>query len=102
MRNFKLAHLVSGTETGEILMLLAYDPKAGKFHVENVKYVSGSEKLKTLDKTLRALNFSFTSPDGNPVQVVIHGTLSCYPLSGCQFVVLDEPPVQLAKPKVQE
>ncbi len=102
MRNFKLLHLVSGTETGEVLMLLAYDLKPGKFHVEDVKYVSGSEKLKTLDKTLRALNFNFTSPDGNPLQVVIHGTLSCYPLSGCQFVLLDAPSGRLVKLRVQE
>jgi len=102
MRNFKLPHLVPGTETGEFVVLLAFDPKTGNFKVQDVKYVSGSEKLKTFTRTLSSINFNLISPDGNPLQVVRLGTLGCYPLSGCQFVLLDSTPGQLVRLKVEQ
>jgi len=89
MRTFKLTRLLPGTETAEFFVLLGVDPKTSSFKAEDVKFINGSEKLKSLGKVLTSIHYNLPSPDGAPSRVVRRGTLGCYPSSGCEFVLFE-------------
>jgi tetratricopeptide (TPR) repeat protein/transglutaminase-like putative cysteine protease len=55
--------------------------------VEDVNFVSGSQELRAAEKTLRAIAFKFPFPDDGPARLVRRGILSCYPVTGCTFVL---------------
>lgn len=89
MRDFKLPRVFRGTTSAEFFVLLQFDSLTGKFKVQGVKYISGSEKLKSVSSSLTKLNFNFTSPDANPVHLVRRGTFLCGDPSGCEFMLPD-------------
>jgi hypothetical protein len=82
MRTFKLPRLVPKEANAEFFVLLAPGSK-----VDDVKFVSGSEELKSGASALRGLNFKVSFPDNGPARVLRRGILSCYPSSGCSFVL---------------
>jgi hypothetical protein len=88
MRDLKGARVMSGTATAQFRLLIAFDAQARAFKVQDVQYLSGSDKLKLASKALLNLNFGFTSPDGNPVRVLRWGTFICGP-GGCEFMLPD-------------
>lgn len=45
--------------------------------VEGVKFLGGSEKLKTLNEKLATLKYPVEFPDGRPTKLVRRGTVSC-------------------------
>lgn len=87
MRDFKLPRVFTGTATAEFLLLLDSDPESGAFKVKDVKYLSGSDKLKTVSSTLTKLNLHLTSPDNRPVRVLRRGTFICGAV--CEFMLPD-------------
>jgi hypothetical protein len=89
-RTFKLARFLPGTESAEFFVLLASDGKGPAFKVEEVKFISGSDKMKAQGKQLKALNFNTPAPSNVSTRVVRRGILGCYEYSGCSFVVLDQ------------
>jgi tetratricopeptide (TPR) repeat protein len=91
-RTFKLGRLVSGNESAEFFVLLASDGKSKAFRVEDVRFISGSDKMKTQDKQLKNITFNFTAPDQVPARFVRRGILGCYEYGGCSFVLLDPAP----------
>ena len=56
MRDFKLPRVIPGTATAEFYVLLESDAVSGRFKVTGVKYLSGSEKLKSSGNMLNRLN----------------------------------------------
>jgi cytochrome c-type biogenesis protein CcmH/NrfG len=93
-RNFKLARFLPGTESAEFFILFASDGKGKTFKVEDVKFVSGSDKLKLQEKQLRAIDFNFPAPTVTPTRFVRRGILGCYQYSGCSFLLLEPAAVQ--------
>jgi tetratricopeptide (TPR) repeat protein/transglutaminase-like putative cysteine protease len=89
MRTFKLPRVTTGTATADFFVLLATDPQTKAFKVLDVKFISGSQKLRSAGSALKTLNFNLHSPDASPTRVVLRGTLGCYPYSGCDIVLLD-------------
>ena len=89
MNVFKLPRLVPGTASAEYFILLAADPGSGMFKIQDVKFISGSEKMKGSGKLLTSINFNFPSPDKIPARLVRRGILGCYQYTGCSFVLLD-------------
>jgi hypothetical protein len=83
VRTTKLPRVVQGQATAEFFLLFA---PGGR--VEEVKFVSGSEKLKSAGKTLLVTKFDVPFPDGSDARVVRRGMLSCFPISGCDLVFL--------------
>ena len=83
MRTTKLARLVPGTASAEFFFLFAPGPK-----LEEVKFISGSEKLRTATKTLSAITFHVAFPPGSNARLLRRGILACYPSSGCTLVLL--------------
>jgi len=88
-RTFKLPRLVSGTESAEFFLLFASDGKSKTFTVEDVKFISGSEKMKPEAKQLRSIAFNVPAPADAHARFVWRGILGCYQYTGCSFVVLD-------------
>jgi len=88
-RTFKLARFLPGTESAEFFVLLAADGKSKTFQVEDVKFISGSDKMKAQGKQLKSINFNVSAPSNVSTRFVRRGILGCYEYSGCSFVVLD-------------
>jgi tetratricopeptide (TPR) repeat protein len=83
-RTLKLGALVNESAEAEFFVLLAPGSK-----VEAVKFIRGSEKLRTFTGTLQASNFATTFPDATPTKLVRRGVLSCTTTAtGCSFVLL--------------
>ncbi|HZR32145.1 MAG TPA: DUF3857 domain-containing protein [Terriglobales bacterium] len=82
-RTFKLRRITPETASAEFFLVLGQGSK-----VEEVKFISGSDKLKSADKVLSSLNFKTPLPDDGPTRLVRRGILSCYLTSGCSFVFL--------------
>ena len=88
-RLFKLPRFLPGTESAEFFVLLGSDGKSKKFKVEDVKFISGSDKMKLQEKQLKSIDFDVPAPDDVPTRFVRRGILGCYEYTGCSFVVLD-------------
>lgn len=89
-RMFKLPRFLPGTESAEFFVLLASDGKSKTFKVDDVKFISGSSKMKFQGKQLRTINFNVPAPDSVPTRFVRRGILGCYEYSGCSFLLLDQ------------
>jgi transglutaminase-like putative cysteine protease len=65
------------------------DGKSKTFKVDDVKFISGSEKMKLQGKQLKTIDFNVPAPDNVPTRFVRRGILGCYQYSGCSFALLD-------------
>ena len=83
MRTTRLARLVPGTASAEFFFLFAPGSKP-----EEVKFISGSENLRTANKTLSATTFNMLFPTASNARMIRRGVLGCYPSSGCALVLL--------------
>jgi Tfp pilus assembly protein PilF len=88
-RDFRLPRFLPGTESAEFFVLLASDGKSKKFKVEDVKFISGSDKMKLQGKQLKSIDFNVPAPDEVPTRFVRRGILGCYQYTGCSFTLLD-------------
>ncbi len=82
MRTFKVERAASGTATAEFFVLFAQDGK-----IEDATFVSGSDKLDSAAKSIRAADFKVPVPDDGPTHLIRRGVLGCYPTTGCNFVL---------------
>lgn len=88
-RTFALPRFLPGSESAEFFVLLASDSRTKKFKVEDVKFISGSEKMKLQGKRLKNIDFNVPAPSDTLTRFVRRGILGCYQYSGCSFVLLD-------------
>jgi hypothetical protein len=88
-RTFKLPRFLPGTESAEFFVLLAADGNSKTFKVEDVKFISGSDKMKLQGKQLKGIDFNVPAPSDARTHIVRRGILGCYQYSGCSFVLLD-------------
>jgi tetratricopeptide (TPR) repeat protein len=83
-RTFRVTKTQAGTNVAEFFVLLGPDGKT-----DDSLYISGSETLKPAGKELASVDFKPVYPDSDPVRLVRRGILSCYPQTGCSFVLLN-------------
>lgn len=88
-RTYKLPRFLSGTESAEFFVLFASDGKTKKFKVEDIKFISGSGKMKGKENQLKNVDFNVPAPGEARTRFVWRGILGCYQYTGCSFVVLD-------------
>ena len=93
-RTFKLPRFLGGTESAEFFVLLSSDQNHRAFRVENVKFISGSGKMKGEGKQLKSIDFQISAPSETSTRFVWRGILGCYQYTGCSFSVLDPASVQ--------
>ena len=83
MRRTKLGTLSTKQGSAEFFVLLV---SGGK--VEDVKFISGAEHIRSLGNVLRTLTFKAPLPDDSPVKLVRRGVLVCAGGSfGCDFTL---------------
>jgi tetratricopeptide (TPR) repeat protein len=83
MRTTKVGRLVPGSASAEFFFLFAPGSK-----VADVRFISGSETLRTASKTLSTTAFNVPFPAGSDARVLRRGILGCYPTTGCTLVML--------------
>ena len=88
-REFKLPRFLQGTESAEFFVLLTSDGKSSSFKVEDVKFISGSDKMKLQGNKLKSIDFQVPAPSDVLTRFVRRGILGCYQSTGCSFVLLD-------------
>jgi hypothetical protein len=82
-RTYSVGKLLNKSVSADFLMVLS----PGK--VEGVKFISGSDELKTFASKLDALNFGNIFPDDTPTKIIRRGSLSCSATGGdCVFVLM--------------
>jgi hypothetical protein len=96
-RTFNLARFLPGTESAEFFLLLTSDGKTKSFKVEDVKFISGSDKMKLQGKQLKSIDFNVPAPSNVPAHFVRRGILGCYRYTGCSFLLLDPAAVKSLK-----
>ena len=86
-RTVKLGTLLKEDASAEFFVLLVPTPGGAKG--EDVKFVSGKEKLRPLAQALRSARYPDLFPDDTPTKLVRRGILSCSASTGeCVFVML--------------
>ena len=76
------------TGNAESFVLLG-EGTGGGAAVDGVKFVSGEEKLRGLDDTLRHVKFAMNFPDDTPTKILRRGVLSCSQASSqCTYVLM--------------
>jgi Flp pilus assembly protein TadD len=87
MRTTKLKEQPPLTGSAEFWVLLGTANNGAS--VDKVKFVSGEEKLRSLEETLQHLKFSLNFPDDTPAKILRRGVLSCSQAAGnCTFVLM--------------
>ena len=89
MRTIKLPRVVPGTAVAEFFVILTQDPKDSSLDVADVKFISGSEELRTAGKALLSAPFTFPFPNNNHPNILRRGILSCYVHTGCSFILIN-------------
>jgi tetratricopeptide (TPR) repeat protein len=84
MRTVKLTRIVPGSASAEFFLLFGPGAK-----LEDVKFISGSDKLKPAEKAIRTVVFPVSYPDGSAAHLVRRAIVACFPLSGCELVLYD-------------
>ena len=82
LRSVKLKHLVPEQATAEFFLLFGPGPK-----VEDVKFISGSEQLKSAGDVLKKADFQVAFPEGSSAHLVRRAMLMCSNISGCTAVL---------------
>jgi tetratricopeptide (TPR) repeat protein len=83
LRSVKLNRLIAGSATAEFFLLFSPGPI-----VEDVQFISGSEKLKSAGDSLSKAKFQVTFPEGSSAHLVRRAILTCSSVSGCEAVLL--------------
>jgi Flp pilus assembly protein TadD len=87
MRTTQLNEKPPATGNAEFWVLLGTSSSGAS--VDKVKFISGEEKLRTLEGALQQLKYSVNFPDDTPAKILRRGTLSCSQDAGnCTFVLM--------------
>jgi tetratricopeptide (TPR) repeat protein/transglutaminase-like putative cysteine protease len=66
---------------------LSLSPSGKGANVGGVRFIGGSENLRSLADRLRSLDYGVMFPDDSPVRLVRRGTLSCNASHDCTFIL---------------
>jgi len=89
IRTIKLPRLVPGTATAEFFLILTQDAKSFSLDVDDARFISGSEELRSKGKALLSAPFTFPFPDESHPNILRRGILSCYVYTGCSFTLIN-------------
>jgi tetratricopeptide (TPR) repeat protein len=83
MRTTKLSMQAKTEESAEFFLLLARNK------VEAVKFISGSEALKSAEAALKSASYKVEIPEDGDPRILRRGILFCSEISGCAFTMLN-------------
>jgi tetratricopeptide (TPR) repeat protein len=87
-RTVQLGRLANDA-TAEFFLIFERDPETSAAKVEGVRFIKGSEELKSADKALTSAKFDLPFPDDGPTRLLRRGILSCYKSAGCSFTLVN-------------
>ena len=81
-----LPHVAEKTEAE---FFVSFIPDAsGKAQIGQVRFISGSDKLKNAGPLMKSVRYDFVFPGDSPTKVVRRGTVACVPKAGvCTFTM---------------
>jgi len=82
-RTIYLPKLATQHASAEFFLLFAPGPK-----VEDTKFISGSDNLRSAGKVLGQAHFKVAFPENSSGRLVRRGVMACYPTTGCSFVLM--------------
>jgi tetratricopeptide (TPR) repeat protein/transglutaminase-like putative cysteine protease len=83
LRSAKLKRLVPGSASAEFFLVFGLGPE-----IEEVHFVSGSEKLKSAEQVLKQAKFQVAFPAGSYARLVRRAMVVCSAVTGCEAVLL--------------
>jgi hypothetical protein len=86
MRTLKLQDRPASTGSAEYFVLLG--AATSGVSVDGAKFVSGEEKLRTLDDALHHLKLTLNFPDDTPTKILRRGISCSQATSNCMFVLM--------------
>jgi tetratricopeptide (TPR) repeat protein/transglutaminase-like putative cysteine protease len=89
MRTFEVKQTSKEDVSAEFLVLLSPSGREGlSTRIEEVRFLGGSEALRSSGDSLKTLGWGRIFPDDSPVKLVRRGTLTCSAASaGCKFTL---------------
>ncbi len=87
MRSFLLPRLVEGEANAEFFLLFSPQEKSPGFAIKGVRFIKGSDKLKSAGKMLSSINYRVRFPDNDPAHIIRRGIVGCYKYTGCSIVL---------------
>src|SRR5262249_118270 len=69
--------------SAEFFLMFGPGPK-----VEDTKFISGSEQLRSASKALSQAQYKVAFPESSGARLIRRGLLACYPMTGCNFVLI--------------
>ncbi len=88
LRSLQTIELGKAKEAGTALFFVLLSGGAGApLKAEDVRFISGDEKLKILSSALRTADYHLNLPDDTPVKILRRGAIDCSPLitGNCTF-----------------
>jgi tetratricopeptide (TPR) repeat protein/transglutaminase-like putative cysteine protease len=92
LRSVKLKRFVPGSATAEFFLLFSPASK-----VQDVEFISGSEKLRSASQSLSEARFQVAFPEGSSARLVRRAILMCSSVVGCGAVLLTPDSVNSVK-----
>ena len=92
LRTVKLKPLISGSATAEFFLLFSPGPK-----IDDVGFISGSEKLKSSIPALKTIRFQVAFPEASSARLVRRAIVMCSSVSGCNAVLFTPDSVHSVK-----
>jgi tetratricopeptide (TPR) repeat protein len=88
IRAIKLDRLVPDSARAYFYLVFMRGDKTALAKIEDVKFIAGSDELKSAGKALMAATYGFTFPDDSQARILRLGMLGCFEYSGCSFTLL--------------
>jgi tetratricopeptide (TPR) repeat protein/transglutaminase-like putative cysteine protease len=90
MRTFRVKQTSKEASSADFFVLMSPDGKEGALTtIAEVRFLSGSEALRSFGDSLKALDYGTIFPDASPVKLLRRGTLICSAASGdCRFTLI--------------
>jgi len=81
--------LPNPTETTEAEFYVTFVPDASRnAQTAEVKFIRGSEKLKTIGPQLKSLRYNFVFPGDSPTKLIRRGSVVCPKTGACSFTMV--------------
>jgi Tfp pilus assembly protein PilF len=88
-RTVRLPRSVANDADAQFFLIFERDPDTSSAKVQAVKFISGSEELRSADKAITAARFDLTFPDDGPTRLLRRAILSCYKSAGCSITLIN-------------
>jgi tetratricopeptide (TPR) repeat protein len=88
LRTTKLTRAIDGSGSADFLVVLGRNPQGSGASIREVKFVSGTETLRSAGAALRSVPVKAEFPDDSQPLLLRRGTLVCGPYSGCALTFL--------------